>query len=283
MAIIGIFDSGSGGLSVYREIRKLLPSEKYVYFADNAFCPYGSKSQAFIRERAREITELLVRRGADIIVVACNTATAAAIASLRAEFSDQASEALREWSDGRLERICFIGMEPAVKPAALGTKSGVIGVLATAGTLAASKYLNTKGLYEDDVTIVEHVGQGFVELVERGELSGPRAEEIVRASLQPLLEAGADTIVLGCTHYPFLLETLQKVAEEYARETGTETARFIDPAPAVARQLLNVMDREGIFHSPVSPAPEAAAASGTDLTLLSSGPSCVLCDIARLM
>ena len=283
MATIGIFDSGIGGLSVFREIRRILPCERYIYFADNAFCPYGRKSAAFIRERAREITGLLVRQGADIIVVACNTATAAAIAALRAEFSDRPSEELEEWSDGRLDRLFFIGMEPAVKPAALGTRSGVIGVLATAGTLSASKYLNTKGLYEDDVTIVEHVGEGFVELVESGVLSGPRAEETVRASLLPLLEAGADTIVLGCTHYPFLLETLQKVAEEFARENGTQTARFIDPAPAVARQLLHVMDREGIFHGPVRDAGADLPASEADLTLLSSGPSCILRDTLRLL
>ncbi|MBR1575265.1 MAG: glutamate racemase [Bacteroidales bacterium] len=276
MATIGIFDSGIGGLSVFREIRRLLPTERYIYFADNAFCPYGTRSPSFIQERAREITELLVRRGAEIIVVACNTATAAAIASLRAAFSEGPSEAVREWSDGRLDHICFIGMEPAVKPAALGTKSGVVGVLATAGTLAASKYLKTRGLYEDEAHIAEHVGQGFVELVESGDLTGAHAEAVVRESLTPLLEAGADTIVLGCTHYPFLLETLRKVAREH---TDTEI-RFIDPAPAVARQLLNVMDREGIFHGPVG---EAQLSGEADLTLLSSGPSCVLCDAARLL
>ena len=238
MASIGIFDSGSGGLSVYREIRKLLPSEKYVYFADNAFCPYGSKSPAFIRERAREITELLVRRGADIIVVACNTATAAAIASLRAEFSEGPSEDLKEWSEGRLDRICFIGMEPAVKPAALGTKSGVIGVLATAGTLKGSKYLKTRGQYEDDVRIVEHVGEGFVELVEDGILDGPEAYETVRASLQPLLDAGADRIVLGCTHYPFLRPVIEAIA-------GPDV-QVIDPAPAVARQTVRILQKRGI-------------------------------------
>ncbi len=279
MATIGIFDSGVGGLSVFREIRRLLPTERYLYFADNAFCPYGTKSQAFIQGRAREITELLVRRGADIIVVACNTATAAAIATLRAEFSDQPSEALREWSDGRLERLCFIGMEPAVKPAALGTRSGVIGVLATAGTLSASKYLKTRGLYEDNVKIVEHVGQGFVELVESGERTGAHAEEVVRASLTPLLEAGADTIVLGCTHYPFLLDTLRKTADEYTGKNGREPVRFIDPAPAVARQLLKVMDREGIFHGPVA----AADSATSDLTLLSSGSSCTLHDALNLL
>ena len=295
MATIGIFDSGIGGLSVFREIRKLLPAESYIYFADNAFCPYGRKSQAFIRERAREITELLVRRGADIIVVACNTATAAAIASLRAEFSDGPSEVLKEWSGGRLDRIFFIGMEPAVKPAALGTESGVIGVLATAGTLSASKYLDTKGRFEEDVRIEEHVGEGFVELVESGELSGQHAEEVVRESLLPLLEEGADTIVLGCTHYPFLLDTLRKVADAFCREIGREPVRFIDPAPAVARQLLNVMDRERIPHGPVSPVSPAspaspafpdsgmAVAAGSDLTLLSSGPSCALHDAALLL
>lgn len=287
MATIGIFDSGIGGLSVYREIRKLLPAERYIYFADNAFCPYGTKSQTFIQERAREIAELLVRRGADIIVIACNTATAAAIATLRAELSEAPSAPVLEWSDGRLDHLCFIGMEPAVKPAALGTRSGVIGVLATAGTLAASKYLNTRGLYEDEVRIVEHVGQGFVELVEAGELTGPHAETVVRESLTPLLEAGADTIVLGCTHYPFLLDTLRKVADGFTGKAGREPVRFIDPAPAVARQLLNVMDREGIFHGPVSDPDKAGSASSgpqsADLTLLSSGPSCTLCDAARLL
>ena len=282
MATIGIFDSGVGGLSVFREIRKLLPLEKYIYFADNAFCPFGTKSQPFIQERAREITELLVRRGADIIVVACNTATAAAIASLRAALSESHSAAIREWSEGRRERLSFIGMEPAVKPAALGTRSGVIGVLATAGTLAGSKYLNIRGLYEDDVRIEEHVGEGFVELVERGELSGPRAEAVVRASLLPLLEAGADTVVLGCTHYPFLLGTLQAVADAWCRERDRERVRFIDPAPAVARQLLNVMDREGIPHGPVSPDPLPPVAA-TDITLLSSGPSCALQDTFKLL
>lgn len=276
MATIGIFDSGVGGLSVFREIRRLLPTERYLYFADNAFCPYGTKSQAFIQERARDITELLVRRGADIIVVACNTATAAAIATLRAELSEAPSAPVLEWSDGRLDHLCFIGMEPAVKPAALGTKSGVIGVLATAGTLSASKYLNTRGLYEDDVRIVEHVGQGFVELVESGELDGPHAEAVIQESLEPLLKEGADTIVLGCTHYPFLLETLQKVA----REITDAEVRFIDPAPAVARQLLNVMDREGISHGPVSP---GGVLPIPDLTLLSSGPSDALLRIHALL
>lgn len=217
MARIGIFDSGSGGLSVYRELVKLLPLEQYWYYADNAHCPYGEKSPLYIQRRARFITERFLDWKADIIVVACNTATAAAIAKLRQEYPD----------------VPFVGMEPAVKPAALGTETGVIGVLATAGTLKGSKYLNTRGLYEADVKIVEHVGQGFVELVERGILDGPEAEATVEASLRPLLDAGADRIVLGCTHYPFLKPVIERIAGP--------GVQVIDPAPAVARQTLRIL------------------------------------------
>ena len=220
--MIGVFDSGEGGLSVLREIVKLLPDEKYIYYSDNAHCPYGEKSREYILDRCREITRFLIGEGADIIVIACNTATAAAINDLRSEFD-----------------IKFIGMEPAVRPAALGTRSGVIGVLATAGTLKGSKYLTSKGDWEDKCKIVEHVGQGFVELVENGILEGPEAESVVRASLQPLLDQGADTIVLGCTHYPFLIDTLRKVADP--------DIRFIDPAPAVARHLIYVMVQERLL------------------------------------
>ena len=222
MATIGIFDSGSGGLSVYREIVRLLPQERYVYFSDNAHCPYGEKTAAYIRERGRTVTEILLGLGADIIVVACNTATAAAIATLRAEYP----------------AVPFIGMEPAVKPAALGTETGVIGVLATAGTLKGSKYLNTRGQFQDDVRIVEHVGEGFVELVENGILDGPVAYDTVRKSLQPLLDAGADRIVLGCTHYPFLRPVIEAIAGP--------GVQVIDPAPAVARQTVRVLSERGI-------------------------------------
>lgn len=221
MAVIGIMDSGVGGLSVFKEIRKLLPDSRFIYFSDNAWCPYGEKSPAFITDRCRAVTDLMLSKGADAMVIACNTATAAAISTLRAEYD-----------------IPFVGMEPAVKPAALGTRSGTIGVLATAGTLKGSKYLNTKGRFQDNVRIVEHVGKGFVELVESGELEGEHAEEVVRASLQPLLDAGADIIVLGCTHYPFLLPLLEKVA--------CGKAEFIDPAPAVAKRLLAVMEENSI-------------------------------------
>ena len=224
--MIGIFDSGVGGLSVFREIRKVLPEQSYIYYSDNAHCPYGEKSREYIIERAREISRFMLEKGCEIIVVACNTATAAAISSLRAEFP-----------------VKFIGMEPAIKPAAQATESGVVGVLATAGTLKASKYLDTREKWAQNVRIAEHIGQGFVELVESGNTSGPSAETTVRSSLLPLLEAGADTIVLGCTHYPFLTDTIQKVAAESFPERNITV---IDPAPAVARHLLKVMTEDGI-------------------------------------
>ena len=237
--MIGIFDSGSGGLSVLREILKVLPREKYLFFADNAFCPYGEKTPQFIKDRGRAITDYLLSEGADIIVVACNTATAAAIATLRNEYT-----------------VKFIGMEPAVKPAALSSETGVIGVLATAGTLKASKYLKTRGLYEDDVKISERVGKGFVELVERGILDGPEAEETVRRSLQPLLDDGADRIVLGCTHYPFLRDVIQRIA-------GPDV-QVIDPAPAVARHLVHVMTEDGLIREDGGP-------SFPDVRIVASG------------
>ena len=241
MATIGIFDSGCGGLSVFRALVQLLPRERYLYYADNAHCPYGEKTAGYIRRRARHITDFLLKEGADIIVVACNTATAAAITALRAAYPN----------------VPFVGMEPAVKPAALGTKTGVVGVLATAGTLKASKYLTTRGRVSPQVRVVEHVGEGFVELVEKGVLDGPEALETVRTSLQPLLEQGADVIVLGCTHYPFLEPLIRRVAGP--------GVQVIDPAPAVARQTLRLLQERGIavgqgsfgitLHSSGSPEP----------------------------
>ena len=214
-------DSGVGGLSVFREIRRLLPEEHYVYYSDRANCPYGEKDPEFIRGRCREITRLMISKGASVMVIACNTATAAAIGALRSVFD-----------------LPFIGMEPAVKPAALGTRTGVIGVLATAGTLKGSNYLKLKSDVQDGIRVVEHVGAGFVELVESGELYGPRAEDTVARSLKPLIASGADIIVLGCTHYPFLLPVMQK--------TAGPGIRFIDPAPAVARHLLDILRQKEI-------------------------------------
>lgn len=243
--MIGIFDSGVGGLSVFREIRKLLPEERYIYYSDNAHCPYGEKSREYIIGRAREITRLLLSEGADIIVVACNTATAAAIATLREEF-----------------QVRFIGMEPAVKPAAMSTQTGVVGVLATAGTLKADKYLNTREKWAEGVKIAEHVGQGFVELVEKGCTIGPEAEEVVMESLKPLLDEGADRIVLGCTHYPFLSETISKTAAIIA--PGRDI-KVIDPAPAVAKHLLEIMKENRLIKK-----------DGFNIVLKSSGDDTIL-------
>ena len=226
--MIGIFDSGVGGMSVLKEIRKILPDESVVYYADTAHCPYGEKSREYIIERARFITETLLDKGATVIVVACNTATAAAIAALRQEY----------------QGVPFIGMEPAIKPAALSTKTGVAGVLATAGTLKAQKYIDTREQFAEGIKVVEHIGQGFVELVEKGILTGPEAEDIVAASLNPLLNEGADVIVLGCTHYPFLADTIHKVAQTSQPERHIQV---IDPAPAVAKQLLKVMKERGLL------------------------------------
>ena len=243
--MIGIFDSGVGGLSVFREIRKLLPEERYIYYSDNAHCPYGEKSREYIIDRAREITRLLLSEGVDIIVVACNTATAAAIATLREEF-----------------QIRFIGMEPAVKPAAMSTKTGVVGVLATAGTLKADKYLNTREKWAEGVKIAEHVGQGFVELVEKGCTNGTEAEGVVTESLKPLIDEGADRIVLGCTHYPFLSETISKTAAIIA--PGRDI-KVIDPAPAVAKHLLEIMKENRLIKK-----------DGFNIVLKSSGDDTIL-------
>lgn len=239
--MIGIFDSGVGGLSVYREIKKALPEEDCIYYSDSANCPYGGKPQEFIIRRAMEITDFLLDKGAGIIVVACNTATAVAVKALREKYP----------------HLRFIGMEPAIKPAAQITQSGVIGVLATAGTLKSDKYLRHKEKYAADIRIAEHVGDGFVELVEQGITEGKQAEETVLKSILPLLDAGADTIVLGCTHYPFLSDTIRKVANETA---PGQVKNIIDPAPAIARHLKEVMEEEGLLQH----------ASGT-LSLYSSG------------
>lgn len=293
---VGVFDSGVGGLSVLRELEKAVPEARFVYYADTAHCPYGEKSAEYVLGRSREITEILIRKGVRVIVIACNTATSAAIATLRQEYGTAPSARVLELTDGRLDHIPFIGMEPAVKPAALATRTGVVGVLATAGTLRGSKYIDMKDRWSDGIEIVESVGRGFVELVEGSGLAdrykkgclflssaedcsenattgvtlaglqpGEKtevkpvtaawnerlAEDIVRKSLAPLVEAGADTIVLGCTHYPFLLPVLENVAEELLAEhplTGrdgseVERIRFIDPAPAVAHRLIDILDR----------------------------------------
>lgn len=271
--MIGIFDSGIGGLSVFREIYRVLPEQKYIYFADSAHCPYGEKSREYVVDRARRISEFLIGEGADIIVVACNTATAAAISVLRNEYSDTGIKGTTGHvlgiSHGRTDHVKFIGMEPAVKPAAEITESGVIGVLATAGTLNGAKYRTTREMFAKEVDVVEHVGEGFVELVERGVTEGPEAEDTVKESIRPLLDAGADVIVLGCTHYPFLMQTIRKIA-------GPDV-RIIDPAPAVAKHLVEVMTADGLLNSlGTDSAQQQPAIAVPDIRLYSSGNPQVL-------
>ena len=209
--MIGVFDSGVGGLSVWKELVKLLPDEKYIYVSDNGYCPYGPKPKSDIIERAKKITEFLIDKGVDIIVVACNTATAAAIETLRSTYN-----------------IPFVGMEPAVKPAALKTLSGVIGVLATQGTFKGELYLRTLHKFASNTTVLEQIGTGLVELVESGNTNSPEAEQLLRKYIEPMLASGADHIVLGCTHYPFLTEAIKRI-------TGDSVA-IVNPAPAIAHR-----------------------------------------------
>lgn len=239
MALIGIMDSGAGGLSVFREIIKILPDEKYIYFSDNAWCPYGEKDPEFITSRTRNIIQMMTDRGADAVVIACNTATAAAAKTLRGEFD-----------------IPIIGIEPAIKTASKMSKSGIVGVLATSGTLKGRRYHLSKSRLETDVVIVERVGQGFVELVESLDLHSTHAEEVVRRSLQPLLDEGADIIVLGCTHYPFLRQTMQKIAGPHIQ--------FIDPSQAVAKRLLEVLEEKNIGLHEGEPDVELIASGDSD-------------------
>ncbi|MCB5191409.1 glutamate racemase [Methylobacillus arboreus] len=221
-AAIGVFDSGVGGLSVLRHIRGLLPHENLLYFADSRHAPYGAKSQAYIIDRSREITHFLLAQGAKAIVVACNTATAAAIHALRQEF-----------------HIPIIGMEPAVKPAAAATRSGVVGVLATTGTLQSAQFAALLENYGKNIKVETQACVGLVECIERGDLSAGATRALVAQYVIPLMEAGADTIVLGCTHYPFVKPLIAEIA-------GEEVV-LIDTGSAVARQLRHRLQEDGLL------------------------------------
>jgi glutamate racemase len=209
---IGVFDSGVGGLSVLREIRRELPHEDLLYVADSGHAPYGDKSTRLIEARAIAIVEFLVSQQAKAIVVACNTATGAAVKTLRARFS-----------------IPIVAMEPAVKPAAAHTQSGVIGVLATSGTIASDNFAKLYTRFCADVKILMQACPGLVEQVEAGDLSGDKTRALIEQYVLPLLAQKADTIVLGCTHYPFLASLIQEIA-------GSSVS-IIDPAAAIAREL----------------------------------------------
>lgn len=211
--MIGLFDSGVGGLSVLREVRRILPGADLLYLADRARAPYGRRPPAEVRRFSGEITDHLLDQGAGLVVVACHTASAAALHHLRATHPG----------------VRFVGMEPAVKPAAGLTGSRVVGVLATAATFQGELFASVVDRHAAGVRVVTRACDGWVELVERGLVEGPEVEAAVRRHLEPVLAAGADTLVLGCTHYPFL-------AGEIGRVAGPDVV-IVDPAPAVARQV----------------------------------------------
>ena len=220
---IGVFDSGVGGLSVWREIVRQLPHENTVYFADQAHVPYGPRPQEQIRHFCDAITRFLIDHGCKAVVVACNTASAAALKHLREAFPTLPS----------------VGMEPAVKPAALATKSGVVGIMATPATFQGRLFQATAGRYAAGIRLVNQVCNGLADRVEAGDLDGAQTEALLREYVEPILGAGADTIVLACTHYPFLIELIRRIA-------GT-AVNVIDPAPSIARHLHRVLEREGLL------------------------------------
>ena len=222
---VGFFDSGVGGRCIRDALRRLCPGERTVYIADTAHCPYGNRPPEEIVRLSERCVARLLRRNCKMVVVACNTATAAAIRHLRAAHPD----------------IPFVGVEPALKPAAARSRSGVVAVLATAGTFSGRHYADTKARVASGVRVVAAVADEFVQLVESGETSGAKAERIVRARIEPLLEAGADEIVLGCTHFPHLKPVIEKVC--------AGRAEVVDPSDAVARQARRVLESRGLLRA----------------------------------
>jgi len=236
-APIGVFDSGVGGLSVLREIRTALPEENLLYVADSGAAPYGDRPGEFIKERAETIVEFFIGERVKAVVVACNTATAVAIQALRSRFT-----------------IAMVAIEPAVKPAAAISRSGVIGVLATSQTLASERFARLVEKYGRGVRILLQPCPGLVEQVEKGELDGPGTKELVAGHVRPLLNQGADTIVLGCTHYPFLLPIIRAIAGP--------TVSVIDPAVAVARELRRRLKTSELLSPAGNPGSERFWTSG---------------------
>lgn len=222
--MIGVFDSGLGGISVWQELVKLMPNQEYIYVADSKNCPYGNKDADFIIKRASIISKFLVDKGVDVVVVACNTATAASINHLRDTFS-----------------VPFVGIEPALKPAALISKTKVVGVLATKNTLKGDKYNFTLEKFATDVKVINTVGEGLVEFVENADFDSPELIRLINKYINPMLESNADMIVLGCTHYPFLTDTIKKLIGS--------NVKLINPAPAVASQTKKIIKGRNLSES----------------------------------
>ncbi|GIV64493.1 MAG: glutamate racemase [Bellilinea sp.] len=217
-AAIGIFDSGVGGLSVYRAIREILPAQPVIYFADQQHVPYGSRPLEEVRHFSETITQFLMEHGAKLIVVACNTASAAALHYLRAKYP----------------HIPFVGMEPAVKPAAETTRSGKVGVLATPATFQGALYASVVERFASGVKLMTDTCNGLVQEIEAGRLNDFPARQILQSALEPMLREGIDTVVLGCTHYPFVIPLIEEICGP--------SVRVIDPAPAVARQTRRLLE-----------------------------------------
>ncbi len=220
---IGFFDSGVGGTTVLREVRVLLPNEPLLYLADQARCPYGPHSEETLRRFALEDTRWLLAQGAKLIVVACNTASAAALHWLRARFP----------------AIPFVGMVPAVKPAALSTSSGVVGVLATPATMQGRLLREVMERWTEGVTVIEQVAPGLVECIEAGRLEEEETRQLLWRYLEPMVAASADTVVLGCTHYPYLAPLIHDLAPQL---------RVVDAAPAVAQQTARLLRKHHLSH-----------------------------------
>ncbi len=217
MGAIGVFDSGLGGLSVWKELQSLLPEVPLIYYADQLHCPYGGRSEQEVINLSRHASLFLRNQGAELIVVACNTATAAAIQDLRRFFP-----------------YPFVGMEPAVKPAAAQSKTGAIGVLATGRTLISRNFQRIRQRYASQVKVMATAGIGLVEAVEQGLWDSPQTEALLRSYVEPMLEHGIDQLVLGCTHYPFLLHLLQKIC--------SPECSIHNPARPVAQQTRRVWE-----------------------------------------
>ncbi|WP_281323673.1 glutamate racemase [Flavobacterium sp. IMCC34518] len=212
---IGIFDSGIGGTSIWKAIHDLLPNEKTIYLADSKNAPYGQKTKEEIIALSIKNTDLLIQMGCKLIVVACNTATTNAIQELRAKYT-----------------IPFIGIEPAIKPAVTHSKTQTIGILATKGTLNSELFHKTTEKYQD-TKIIEQIGHGLVQLIENGEINSPEMTQLLQSYLNPMIEANIDYLVLGCSHYPYLIPQIKKILPAHIQ--------IIDSGEAVARQTKNIL------------------------------------------
>ncbi|QBD76488.1 glutamate racemase [Ktedonosporobacter rubrisoli] len=240
-APIGVFDSGMGGLSVLREIRALLPHEHLFYIADSGHAPYGDKTLEYVQQRALLLTSFLLEQGIKLLVIASNTTTAASAEVLRANFS-----------------VPIVAMEPAIKPAVAATKTGVIGILVTVATSESTRFSSLLKRFGQDVRLVTQTAPGLVEQIENGDLDGPQTRALVKKYTTPLLAAGADTIVLGSTHYPHLRPLLTDVVGP--------AITLIDTGRAVARQVQHILDTHGLANLTSEPGRERFWTSG-DLAL----------------